>query len=129
MEMCYDGALVMPSSFAVVEQDEMSYVNGGGTFSKTVRGNAAKLRVAHYFGVSAASFVALKASIVGIIAGAPTVVGCLAACVAALGSWMKGVTSVFNAVASLIYTIKYNGFKYSGFSTAFGIGVEFVSRI
>lgn len=29
MEMCYDGALVMPSSYAVMDNDEMTYVEGG----------------------------------------------------------------------------------------------------
>lgn len=29
MEMCYDGALVMPSSYAVMSADEMMYVEGG----------------------------------------------------------------------------------------------------
>ncbi|MEY8425828.1 hypothetical protein AALB52_24770 [Lachnospiraceae bacterium 38-14] len=29
MEMCYDGALVMPSSYAVMSEDEMTYVEGG----------------------------------------------------------------------------------------------------
>ncbi|MCI8489498.1 MAG: hypothetical protein HFJ04_04495 [Lachnospiraceae bacterium] len=31
MEMCYDGALVMPSNFAVVDVDEMMYLEGGST--------------------------------------------------------------------------------------------------
>ena len=31
MVMAYDGALVMPSSYAVMEQEEMTYVEGGGT--------------------------------------------------------------------------------------------------
>lgn len=30
MEMCYDGTLVMPSSYAMMNEDEMSYVEGGG---------------------------------------------------------------------------------------------------
>ena len=30
MEMCYDGALVMPSRYAVMDSDEMTYVEGGG---------------------------------------------------------------------------------------------------
>lgn len=30
MEMCYDGALVMPSRYAVMDNDEMTYVEGGG---------------------------------------------------------------------------------------------------
>ena len=29
MEMCYDGALVMPSSYAIMDSDEMTYVEGG----------------------------------------------------------------------------------------------------
>ncbi len=33
MEMCYDGALVMPSSYAVMDEDEMMYVEGGATNS------------------------------------------------------------------------------------------------
>lgn len=32
MEMCYDGALVMPSSYALMSEDEMTYVEGGGIF-------------------------------------------------------------------------------------------------
>lgn len=31
MEMCYDGALVMPSNYAVMDEEEMTYVEGGGT--------------------------------------------------------------------------------------------------
>lgn len=29
MEMCYDGALVMPSNYAVMDEKEMTYVEGG----------------------------------------------------------------------------------------------------
>ena len=32
MEMCYDGALVMPSSYAIMDNDEMTYVEGGQHF-------------------------------------------------------------------------------------------------
>ena len=32
MEMCYDGALVMPSSYVAMDEEEMTYVEGGGTF-------------------------------------------------------------------------------------------------
>lgn len=30
MELCYDGALVMPSNYAMMNEDEMTYVDGGG---------------------------------------------------------------------------------------------------
>ena len=29
MEMCYDGVLVMPSNYAVMDEEEMTYVEGG----------------------------------------------------------------------------------------------------
>lgn len=34
-EMCYDGALVMPSNYAVVNEAEMTYVEGGGIIAWT----------------------------------------------------------------------------------------------
>ncbi len=33
MEMCYDGALVMPSNYAVMDEEEMTYVEGGGSIT------------------------------------------------------------------------------------------------
>ena len=33
MEMCYDGALVMPKNYAVVNEEEMEYVDGGASWS------------------------------------------------------------------------------------------------
>ncbi len=42
MDMCYDGTLVMPSKYAKMEENEMCYIQGGGTVkviasSSTVR--------------------------------------------------------------------------------------------
>ncbi len=33
MEMCYDGTLIMPNSYVVMQEEEMSYVDGGIYFS------------------------------------------------------------------------------------------------
>ena len=33
MEMCYEGALMMPSSYAVMNEEEMTYVEGGVSFT------------------------------------------------------------------------------------------------
>ena len=33
MEMCYDGALVMPSSYAAMDEEEMMYLEGGISLS------------------------------------------------------------------------------------------------
>ena len=35
MEMTYDGALAMPSSYAVMDEEEMTYVEGGFTITRT----------------------------------------------------------------------------------------------
>ena len=37
MEMCYEGALVMPSSYAVMKEEEMTYVEGGVSVSLTTK--------------------------------------------------------------------------------------------
>lgn len=34
MDMCYDGALVMPSNYAVMNEEEMTYVEGGAVLAK-----------------------------------------------------------------------------------------------
>lgn len=36
MDMCYDGALVLPSSYAVMNENEMNYVEGGIAVSTVV---------------------------------------------------------------------------------------------
>lgn len=42
MDMCYDGVLVMPCNYAVVAQDEMTYIEGGKTI--TTKGTAKYLK-------------------------------------------------------------------------------------
>ena len=40
MDMCYDGALVLPSSYAVMDEEEMCYTEGGRVVTinrKTIR--------------------------------------------------------------------------------------------
>ncbi|MDD6069930.1 MAG: hypothetical protein PUC12_03845 [Clostridiales bacterium] len=43
MEMCYDGALIMPSSYAVMSEEEMTYVEGGWKRVKTWNGVGVRL--------------------------------------------------------------------------------------
>ena len=38
MEICYDGTLVMPSSYAVMDEEEMTYVEGGWCIEKKLWG-------------------------------------------------------------------------------------------
>ena len=37
MEMCYEGALVMPSSYVVMKEEEMTYVEGGGDVALSMK--------------------------------------------------------------------------------------------
>ena len=54
MEMTYDGALVMPKNFVAVDEDEMTYVDGGGLYQKGV-----------YYAVEFAANVAFNAALGG----------------------------------------------------------------
>lgn len=94
MEMCYNGALVMPSSFAVMDEEEMMYLEGG-----------AKSKV---------SAVALLGSVFGIVGGvatviagfigiatATTVVGLVGAALGIVGGYcgiMAGVLGIYAAL-------------------------------
>lgn len=40
MDMCYDGALVMPSNYVVMNEEEMTYVEGGGTVKLKIKNNS-----------------------------------------------------------------------------------------
>ena len=54
MEMCYDGALVMPSSYALMSEDEMTYVEGGFHISQTTVQTICSIAT---LGVAAATYV------------------------------------------------------------------------
>ncbi|MCM1500174.1 MAG: hypothetical protein NC124_17060, partial [Clostridium sp.] len=51
MEMCYDGALVMPSSYAVMDEEEMMYVEGG--MNGTTKTREDRICVASFIAASA----------------------------------------------------------------------------
>ena len=73
MEMCYAGALVMPNNYAVVDEDEMMYVDGGLTASLgeiNIRLNSANLLCVAGDAVSVAMAFGGGVTIVGAIAGA-----------------------------------------------------------
>lgn len=38
MELCYEGGLVMPSSYAMMDEEEMTYVEGGHSISTWIVG-------------------------------------------------------------------------------------------
>ena len=77
--MCYDGALVMPSSYAVMNEEEMTYVEGGGsiTINRTTINRAFASIWTAILGVSTLAWLADKSAkvIASKIAGAAFKIG------------------------------------------------------
>lgn len=76
MEMCYDGALVMPSSYAVMDEEEMMYLEGGGTVK--VIASASTVRTLCRAGV------AFLGALIGEVFGGPIVAKLLSGALATL---------------------------------------------
>ena len=89
MEMCYDGALVMPRNYAVVSEEEMTYVEGGATASVTIKG-----------GFSSNLIKAVANAGVGVATGLITGAVCAALSITGVGALL--IPAAIGAVSSLI---------------------------
>lgn len=88
MEMCYNGALVMPSNYTVVNSEEMTYIDGGAltkwqkvaVIGACVAATAA-LTVALVYGQFSLAAKIMGFTIKQVVrkAGAASVVGCITA--------------------------------------------------
>lgn len=76
MDMCYNEALVMPSSYAVMDEEEMTYVEGGGTVK--VIASASTVRTLCRAGV------ALIGALIGEVFGGPVLARLLSGALATL---------------------------------------------
>ena len=56
MEMCYDGALVMPSNYAMMDEEEMMYVEGGKWSGRQVLRNVCGIIAVFSLGYAGAAF-------------------------------------------------------------------------
>ena len=74
MEICYDGALVMPKNYAVVNEEEMTYVEGGISVGPIYANDAADMYKAVRSAANGiyvcAVGVALSGSLLGAVVGA-----------------------------------------------------------
>ena len=95
MDMCYEGALVMPSSYAVMDEEEMTYVEGGGTI--TVKASADTVRTICRSGA------ALIGTAVGMAFGGPILAQLLSGCI---------TTIIYDAIID-ICGVKYKSFNWS----------------
>lgn len=95
MELCYDGALVMPSNYVVMSEEEMTYVEGGGKI--TVKGSASTAKKLARGGVTL-----IAATISGFFGG-PVLVTVINAGLARF---------IYNSIIN-ICGVKYKAFKFS----------------
>ena len=81
MEMCYDGTLVLPSNYAVMDDEEMMYLEGGAFYSKTQC-----LNVLGAVGVNPGTYITVAMS----YTLAKIVIKKAAACFGGLAGWAVG---------------------------------------
>lgn len=100
MVMTYDGALVMPSSYAVMEQEEMTYVEGGGTVRVTVKKSTIQNLISVISGAVTGTAVALALDSLGIKIAAAIELGTAGTATLAVGAflvawngWAVGIAS------------------------------------
>ena len=123
MDMSYDGVLVMTSDYVVMEQEEMTYVDGGGKVK-------VNLNITFTDNLCKAAYSAGVSSVIGVITGAvsaalgATLIGSLAI------GFVVGVASSILA-SYLADTKNIKGFtkKYSGSFWTLGVNGSINSKI
>ncbi len=108
MEMCYDGALVMPSNYAVMSEDEMMYVDGGVKASVKLWGVQIKFTGRDAEGLALALAAGSGATWLAAELGAPTVVGGIG-----IGAIAAMLTTAAAAVGGINWLKKGKGFNYN----------------
>lgn len=93
MDICYDGALVMPSSYAMMEEKEMSYVEGGVSVSLYSRSRDFNIYKVHYSSNECSTI----AFIYGVIAGVSGIIGALTGPIGALAGGITAGCCTINA--------------------------------
>ena len=126
MEMNYDGMLVMPSSYAVMDEEEMTYVAGGGW--GTYKGIEALGVITAICGAGYAASRLTKTAAAALVASASTGVGLVAAlglaCGVSLGitasayQYGLAICAASNMIASYKKKKKFSkaGFKACSYS-------------
>ncbi len=109
MEMCYDGALVMPSNYVLMDEEEMTYLEGGKFYGVNLSAKQCE-NVAIFLGGLGISFTV--AAVIG------TVIGFIPGLQVALT-----VAKIFGAL-STASTISYILFDYCGRRNGMRIGFE-----
>ena len=121
MEMCYNGALVMPSNYAVVNDNEMEYVEGGGTTYLKIGKNsfvAGALAALAGWGSKAMMTAALNA--IGISIAASIELGTAGAGTLLAGAFILTWSGVVTTLVGFAVTYGVNCVKGKKFKLASG---------
>ncbi len=105
MEMCYGGALVMPSSYVLMDEEEMTYVEGGVYISNST------LRNVTYACFFAAAINPIGATLIGL--GVHKIYTILAAGVAKIAAKLGAVSRVLGIVFGVIGVAAVLGMGYN----------------
>lgn len=131
MEMTYGGALVMPSSYAMMDEEEMMYLEGGAIY----RGNQALKELtnmaATVFGYAGSCATFGKAMVSGIVT-CQTGIGILIAIGAEIGlaySLFMSIHSLVNFGLAALYYVKYNAFEMESETTCGLTTYTYVGRV
>lgn len=122
MEMCYDGALVMPNNYAVVDEEEMTYVEGGGWSSYTGLEAIGIISAMCGAAVGTGALAGKAAAFTGALAASSNPVGWIGALIGAFATCgLVGLTILngsYAAVAAAFFFeswIKTKSFSQAGF--------------
>lgn len=115
MEMCYDGALIMPRNYAVMSEDEMIYVDGGIKASVKWWGIQIKFTGRDAEGLAWALATGSGASWLVAELHTPTVIGGLA-----WGTVAASLALAAGAVGGINWLKKGKGFTYKRTWNGFG---------
>lgn len=100
MDMCYDGALVMPSSYAVMDEEEMMYLEGGSVITSysTAKNASTYLmgKAGYYAALGAGGTLAATAALASVV-GAVGAGSAAALCY----SMASKYTSAYNSAESI----------------------------
>ena len=114
MEMCYDGALVMPSNYAVMSEDEMMYVDGGKKI--TINRSTITSAVKSVFGWIGAGFTIY--TLANLIRSAAPAIAKFVLAAGPLTQAAAVILTDFIAVGALTLAVIY----LSGGSVSFNVG-------
>lgn len=131
MEMTYGGALVMPSSYAMMDEEEMMYLEGGAIYRGKQAFNELTNMAMTVFGYAGSSVTFAKALVDGVMTGA-TGIGLVIAIGAMIGLSYSLVMSMHSLVYfsfAASYYVKYNAFEMESVTT-FGLTTyTYVGRV